>query len=128
MNQKLRRVMTIIIVFAVIWGGLTLLLPKKKKAPEETPPAPTPTWVEAQPGEGEAVETLAMERIKAKLPIRNNDFGIVYFKDSEQFGVTIFQGNFEEQKKKALDWFQEQGVVNPQNLAILWSATRWVTE
>lgn len=127
MSQKLKRVIMIVVVFAVIWGGLTLLLPKKKKAPEETSPGPTPTWVEIQPGEGE-VETLAMERIKAKLPIRNNDFGIVYFEDSEQFGVTIFQGNFEEQKKKTLAWFREQGVVNPQDLAILWSATRWVTE
>lgn len=127
MSQKLRRVVTIVIVFGVIWGGLTLLLPKKKKAPEETPPAPTPTWVEVQPGEGE-VETLTIERLKAKLPTRNNDFGIVYFEDSEQFGVTIFQGNFEEQKQKALSWFSKEGVVNPQDLAILWSATRWVTE
>lgn len=127
MNQKLRRVMTIVIVFGVIWGGLSLLLPKKKKAPEETLPEPTPTLIELQAGEG-PVDTLKMERIKAKLPIRNNDFGIVYFEDSEQFGVTIFQGNFEEQKKKALDWFAREGVVNPEDLVILWSATRWVTE
>lgn len=88
---------------------------------------PIPPYIEPAPTES-AIDPLILAKIQAKLPIRTDDFSIIYFKESGQFGVTIFQGPYQEKKKMVLNWFKKQGISNPEKLPILWSATRWVTD
>lgn len=120
MNQKLKRIMVIIVVFTVVWGFLSWSFPKKKSMPQ----SPTPE-ISSEVRE-RTIDTGIRNSIKARLPVRNEDFSIVYFEESGQFGVTIFQGNFEEKKQLVDEWFKEQGVEKPEELSIIWSATNWV--
>jgi len=106
-------------LFLLILAGLAVFFFfTKRGAEKQTIPAPTES----------AIDPLILAKIKAKLPMRTNDFSIIYFEESDQFGVTIFQGPYQEKKKMVLNWFKKQGISNPEKLPILWSATRWVTD
>lgn len=118
LNRKLIFLLLLVLVILVIF----LATRKKPETPPFFYPEPTPTEAAT------AISPSTLAKVKDQLPVRNNDFSLIYFEESEQFGVTIFQGPYQEKKKMVLDWFKIQGINDPEKLPILWSASRWVTD
>lgn len=118
--MKLKISRKLIFIFLLILVIFLFFTRKKTKEP-------IPPYIEPTPTES-AINPFTLAKIQAKLPIRTDNFSIIYFEESGQFGVTIFQGPYQEKKKMVLNWFKKQGISNPEKLPILWSATRWVTD
>ncbi len=51
-------------------------------------------------------------KVVALMPVYTDIFSIGYVEEDDKFSVTISQSPLEENKKKVIDWFKEQGFSN----------------
>lgn len=92
------------------------LLPTASPSPGLTP-APTPTQLPQD----------IIKEIISQLPVETQDYSIQYLPASQQFFILIKQNPYGVNKAKALAWFKNFGLVNPEEeLPLFFTSSRWV--
>lgn len=127
--KKVLFISTLILVFIFLFL-LYIFLTNLRSAPQEEireipvptesqikPTVPFPPLVEDQP---------LIEQIIQRLPASTTEYDIEYLSSSNTFVITIKDSPFEQNSQKALQWFFDNGIKNPEGLNIIYNSYEWV--
>lgn len=124
-NKKLFTILIFVLLFLLLLKLNQLVTPK----PTATP-APTIFFYSPKPAiivlPTTNPATVSSDKIISQLPIETPEYTIQYLPKTKKFIVMILENPFEENKKKAEEWFKEQGVEDLSELNISFGSSRGV--
>jgi hypothetical protein len=116
MNKILYLRIAGILVGGVLFFGMLmlLLLPHQENNEPEQSPRPVPTTT---------AETIALTKLQliSLMPVVNPEFRIEYYKENDEFLVTILQSPYAESRAKAEEWLHSRGI-DKNKFKLTWSA------
>lgn len=68
----------------------------------------------------------SLDKVKTELPVDTDQYHIEYLSGINKIQVTIKQSPFDANKQKAIDWFKQHGVTDPENEGVVFYPALYV--